>query len=111
MIGLIYAGNVVWPDRSSATFRSVLENLDQRVKLDKSIRAGDKKYNASLAMMASKLAYENEAFVQTTVKKQWSTVSITYKPKHNTCTRLFNFKVKDFLVYMIWKLYFLIPQF
>ncbi len=75
MNGLIYAGNFVWPERSSATFTSMVANLDQRVELDRSIRPGNPKYNASLAMMASKLAYENEAFVQTTIKDQWSVIN------------------------------------
>ncbi|KAE8100160.1 hypothetical protein FH972_018085 [Carpinus fangiana] len=65
-------GNVVWPDSSSATFTSVVGYLDQRKELDKNIRPENPKYNASLAMMACKLAYENEAFVQTTIKDQWS---------------------------------------
>jgi hypothetical protein len=65
----------VWPDSSSATFTSVVGILDQRVKLDKNIRPGNPKYNASLTMMASKLAYENEAFVQTTIKDQWSVIN------------------------------------
>jgi CTP:phosphocholine cytidylyltransferase-like protein len=89
----------VWPNRSSAMFTSVVGNLDQRVELDKSIRPSDPKYNASLAIMASKLAYENEAFVQTTVKDQWS-VTIIYMPKYNSsiclichliCDDLFSF--------------------
>jgi hypothetical protein len=72
MIGLIYAGNFVWPNRPSATFTSVVGNLDKRVELDKSIRPNNPKYNPSLAMMASKLAYENEAFAQTTIRDLWS---------------------------------------
>jgi hypothetical protein len=78
---LIYAGNVTWPDRSSATFTSMLGNLDPRVELDKSIKPGNTKYNASLSMMASKLAYENESFLQTTIRDQWN-VTIIYMPKH-----------------------------
>jgi hypothetical protein len=62
----------VWPDRSSATFTSVLGNLDRRVELDKNIRPDNPKYNASLTMMASKLAYENETFIQTTIRDLWS---------------------------------------
>jgi hypothetical protein len=62
----------VWPDRSSATFTSVLGNLDWRVELDKNIRPENPKYNSSLTMMASKLAYENETFIQTTIRDLWS---------------------------------------
>ena len=72
MIGLnIYAGM----DRSSAKFTSVVGNIDKRVELDKNIRPGNPKYNASLAMMASKLAYENEAFGQATVEDQWRVIN------------------------------------
>lgn len=65
-------GNLVRPNSSSATFTSVLGNLDQRVELDKSIKYGNRKYNASLSIMASKLSYENEAFVQTIIKDHWN---------------------------------------
>ncbi|KAG2666329.1 hypothetical protein I3760_15G053500 [Carya illinoinensis] len=65
-------GEVVWPERSSATFTSVLGSIDGRVELDKSIRHDSRKYKTSLAMMASKLSYENEAFVQTIVRDQWN---------------------------------------
>ncbi|KAA8528528.1 hypothetical protein F0562_035883 [Nyssa sinensis] len=64
-------GEVVTPDRTSATFRSVVGNLDQRVELDKSITTGDSRYNASLSTMAAKLSYENEAFVKTVVTQHW----------------------------------------
>jgi hypothetical protein len=67
----------VRPNSSSATFTSVLGNLDQRVELDKSIKYGNRKYNASLSIMASKLSYENEAFVQTIIKDHWN-VSIFF---------------------------------
>lgn len=67
----IYAGEVVWPDRSSATFVSLVGNLDRRIDLDRNIRPGNRKYKASLSVMAAKLSYENEAFTKTTVEKQW----------------------------------------
>lgn len=67
---------MVRPNRSSAKFTSVVGNLDQRVELDKRISYGNRKYNASLSIMASKLSYENEAFVKTIIKDHWN-VSIT----------------------------------
>lgn len=63
---------MVWPERSSATFASVLGHLDQRVELDKNIGHGSTDYNASLSMMASKLSYENEAFAQTIIEAHWN---------------------------------------
>jgi hypothetical protein len=90
----------VWPNRSSVMFTSVVGNLDQRVELDKSIRPSDPKYNASLAMMASKLAYKNEAFVQTTVRDQWS-VTIIYMPKYNSSIDLFNFAILFVMIYFL----------
>ena len=67
-----FAGKMVMPNRSSAKFRSVLAILDQRVELDKRISYGNRKYNASLSIMASKLSYENEAFVKTIIKDHWN---------------------------------------
>ncbi|KAL4649619.1 hypothetical protein ACB092_01G027200 [Castanea dentata] len=72
LITNFFTGKMVSPNRSSAKFRSVLANLDQRVELDKRISYGDKKYNASLSIMASKLSYENEAFVKTIIKDHWN---------------------------------------
>nr|XP_027093110.1 uncharacterized protein LOC113713555 [Coffea arabica] len=73
-IGLLWnflTGKVVTPDRSAATFRSILANLDTRVDLDGRIKANDKRYDAALSMMAAKLAYENEAFSRTVVTDHW----------------------------------------
>ncbi|KAG2666330.1 hypothetical protein I3760_15G053600 [Carya illinoinensis] len=67
---IISGKQVVVLNKSSATFTSVVGHLDQRVKLDKNIKpTNDKKYKKSLSMMACKLSYENEAFVQTIIKK------------------------------------------
>jgi hypothetical protein len=66
-----FTGNVVRPDRASATFVSFIGNLDKRVELDSSIKYGDGKYNAALAMMASKASYENQAYVEAIVKDNW----------------------------------------
>lgn len=62
---------MIRPDSSSATFRSAVGNLDTRVDLDRKIRVNDKRYNAALAIMASKLSYENEAFASTVVRDNW----------------------------------------
>ncbi|GLT46958.1 hypothetical protein SLA2020_206830 [Shorea laevis] len=67
----LFKGEVVWPDRSSATFVSLVGNLDRRIDLGRNIRPGNRKYKASLSVMAAKLSYENEAFIKTTVEKQW----------------------------------------
>ncbi|KAG9129540.1 hypothetical protein Leryth_025089 [Lithospermum erythrorhizon] len=64
-------GRVVRPDVLSSTFRSLMGNLDLRVDLDKNITKGDYRYNAALSIMASKLSYENEAFVETVVREKW----------------------------------------
>ncbi|XVF39923.1 hypothetical protein PTKIN_Ptkin01aG0071600 [Pterospermum kingtungense] len=64
-------GKSQWPDKSSATFASVLANVDTRFELDNNIKPGDNKYKASLSMMAAKLSYENEAFIETKVAKHW----------------------------------------
>ncbi|XP_038883943.1 triacylglycerol lipase OBL1-like isoform X1 [Benincasa hispida] len=59
------------PDSSSAEYLSMIGHLDSRVTLDKSIKPGDVNYFGALCMMASKLAYENEAHVTQTVNNIW----------------------------------------
>ncbi|XAR57790.1 Triacylglycerol lipase [Bertholletia excelsa] len=58
-------------DRDAPYFRSFLANLDKRVDLDKNIKPGDVRYNAMLAMMASKICYENQAYIEDTVVNHW----------------------------------------
>ncbi|KAK8579981.1 hypothetical protein V6N13_143124 [Hibiscus sabdariffa] len=67
----LVTGRIVWPKRSSATFTSCIGNTDSRTELDQNIRAGDAKYKASLSIMASKISYENEAFIETKVTQLW----------------------------------------
>ncbi|KAL2499678.1 alpha/beta-Hydrolases superfamily protein [Abeliophyllum distichum] len=64
-------GKVIYPEKESATFLSLIGNIDKRVKLDANIGNGDRKYNASLCAMASKVSYENKAYVESTVKDHW----------------------------------------
>ena len=70
----LIAGKVVTPDRSAATFRSIVANLDTRVDLDGRIKANDERYGAALSIMAAKLAYENEAFSRTVVTDHWQVI-------------------------------------
>ncbi|XP_010263523.1 PREDICTED: uncharacterized protein LOC104601764 isoform X1 [Nelumbo nucifera] len=64
-------GNVVVPDETSATFTSTIGNLDKRVELDSSITHENNRYYAALSIMAAKLAYENEAFIQSIITHHW----------------------------------------
>ncbi|PIN10582.1 putative lipase [Handroanthus impetiginosus] len=68
---LIFRGKVELPDQKSVRFLSTIGHLDNRVDLDKNIKPGSNKYFASLSAMASKIAYENEDFIQHTVEKAW----------------------------------------
>lgn len=70
------AGRVARPDRSSATFASMIGSLDTRLDLDKRIQQGDSRYNVALSIMAAKLSYENDAFVQAVVRDSWKVASI-----------------------------------
>lgn len=70
------AGKMITPERSSATFLSVVGYSDTRVDLDKSIKEKDTKYKGFLSMMASKLAYENEEFVSNAVQNHWDVSSL-----------------------------------
>ena len=74
MVYMYRVGSMVKPDKSSATFSSVVGNLDKRLELDKSINTGDSRYGASLSIMASTLSYENEAFVQNVVTDHWKVI-------------------------------------
>ncbi|KAB1220227.1 hypothetical protein CJ030_MR3G017051 [Morella rubra] len=71
-------GKVVWPESASATYKSVIECLDERVELDKSIGQGNKEYNKGLSVMACKIAYENEAFIQAIVEDHWNMKFVKY---------------------------------
>ncbi|TXG59424.1 hypothetical protein EZV62_013997 [Acer yangbiense] len=65
-------GKVTMPDKNSASFLSFIGNVDKRVKLDSSIKPGDnERYFGALSMMASKVAYENKAFIETVVTNHW----------------------------------------
>jgi hypothetical protein len=45
--------------------------IDRRVDLDRSIKPTDSRFDAALCVMASKLAYENEAFIRDVVTSHW----------------------------------------
>ncbi|KAJ4840852.1 hypothetical protein Tsubulata_029322, partial [Turnera subulata] len=64
-------GGVVWPVKESETFMSVLGHLDKRLQLDERIKPGNCRYWSALSVMASKISYENKAFVENTVKNHW----------------------------------------
>ncbi|KAM6564326.1 hypothetical protein CsatB_024324 [Cannabis sativa] len=64
-------GKVVIPERGSASFKSVIANLEWRVRLDPSIKHGDPRYNAALSIMASKISYENQPFIQNVLTHNW----------------------------------------
>ncbi|RLM75268.1 hypothetical protein C2845_PM15G23980 [Panicum miliaceum] len=64
-------GRMEYPDRSSPTYRSVTGLIDRRVDLDRSIKPADSRFDAALCVMASKLAYENEAFIRNVVSSHW----------------------------------------
>ncbi|KAJ8480522.1 hypothetical protein OPV22_024249 [Ensete ventricosum] len=68
----ILKGRVVFPRKGSSTYRSAAGFCDTRTELDWKIRPTDKKYHAALSIMAAKLAYENESFVQSIVRHQWN---------------------------------------
>ncbi|CAO2842915.1 unnamed protein product [Amaranthus hypochondriacus] len=64
-------GNVHIPNNSSETYRSMVGLLDGRVDLDPKIQLGHVNYEASLSWMASKLSYENSAYIKTIVENRW----------------------------------------
>lgn len=64
-------------DRESPTFMSAVGHTDKRLKLDKAINREDSRYYRALSAMAAKIAYENKAFIKTTVESLWK-VQIIY---------------------------------
>ena len=48
-----------------------LGHSDIRLDLDKDIKLEDARYYPALSIMASKLAYENEAFIKSAVTNRW----------------------------------------
>ena len=59
------------PDENAACFLSYIGNLDKRMELDGSIKHEDERYYWALSMMASKAAYENNAYITNIVENQW----------------------------------------
>ncbi|XVE55882.1 hypothetical protein DITRI_Ditri03aG0192800 [Diplodiscus trichospermus] len=60
-----------WPNKSSAKFTTVIGQIDTRIELDKNIKPDNEKYKPVLAMMAAKISYENEAFIETNIRQCW----------------------------------------
>lgn len=61
-------------DKNSEYYKSIVGHLDNRLELlDNSIKRDDPtKYNAALSMMASKVSYENQAYVHAVVVNRWT---------------------------------------
>uniref|UniRef100_A0A1J3IGZ6 Lipase n=1 Tax=Noccaea caerulescens TaxID=107243 RepID=A0A1J3IGZ6_NOCCA len=67
----LFEGKFVWPEETSASFASLIGNLDPRFELDRTIERGSKRYKAMLSIMASKLSYENINFVSYVLHNHW----------------------------------------
>lgn len=66
------------PDVRCSEYASLIGNIDTRIELDNNIKPDDdKRYKSSLAVMAAKLSYENQAFVKNVVLNHWK-VRINY---------------------------------
>ncbi|XP_058075611.1 triacylglycerol lipase OBL1-like [Magnolia sinica] len=66
------------PDLDSASYKSFIGFLDERLGLDKDIKKGDNRYHAALSVMAAKLSYENETFIKSTVTDKWKMEFVEY---------------------------------
>ncbi|XP_057779527.1 triacylglycerol lipase OBL1-like [Salvia miltiorrhiza] len=65
----IFTGRVVKPDRTSAKFTSMVGNADRRWDLKRNYY--ENTAAAFIAIMASKLSYENESFARNIVTHHW----------------------------------------
>ncbi|XP_024184559.1 triacylglycerol lipase OBL1 [Rosa chinensis] len=70
-------------EKDSASFISTVGHTDKRVKLDSSISRLDVRYRRALSAMAAKIAYENQAFIETTVKNHWKMKLIKFFDFYN----------------------------
>ena len=71
LVDNVLHGRMEYPDRSSPTYRSVTGLIDRRVDLNRSVKPAGSRFDAALCVMASKLAYENEAFIRNVVTSHW----------------------------------------
>ncbi|EOA12516.1 hypothetical protein CARUB_v10026339mg [Capsella rubella] len=67
----LFKGKLIWPEKTSATFASLIGNVDRRVELDQKVEKGSKRYKVMLSIMASKLSYENRNFVSSVLHNHW----------------------------------------
>ncbi|CAJ2646183.1 triacylglycerol lipase OBL1-like [Trifolium pratense] len=65
------SGKLVIPNPKESTFLSCIGNLDTRVKFDNILKHEDSTYYISISMMASKAVYENEAYLKSTITRDW----------------------------------------
>ncbi|EEF38788.1 uncharacterized LOC8262907 [Ricinus communis] len=65
-------GKVVLPVKESGTFLSILGHMDKRIHLDKNIKPDNCRYYSALSVMAAKISYENQAFVENVVRNHWN---------------------------------------
>ncbi|KAL5557058.1 hypothetical protein UlMin_039294 [Ulmus minor] len=98
ILTIIHGKKLILPYTRSPTYRSVLGFIDTRVELDKSIKPGDIRYTKELAAMASKLSYENRAFVKTIVTNHWEMELIDFYDLWNDTQKKYTtqaFMMKD----------------
>ncbi|KAA8537762.1 hypothetical protein F0562_027658 [Nyssa sinensis] len=98
-------GKIIWPDTTSENYKSILAYCDKRVYLDKNIKVGDSRYDFALAIMAAKLTYENEAFVQKVITENFKMEFIgfyncwnAFQKKYSTQAILFHDPTADLIV-------------
>ncbi|KAF8762751.1 hypothetical protein HU200_009056 [Digitaria exilis] len=80
LVDNVLHGRMEYPVKSSPTYRSMTGLIDRRVDLDRSIKPTDNGFDAALCVMASKLAYENEAFIRNVVTRHWQAFVFCDKP-------------------------------
>ncbi|CAK9149793.1 unnamed protein product [Ilex paraguariensis] len=87
----LLSGNTNASEKESDKYLSTVGYLDPRMDLDSLIRPGDIRYFPALCAMASKIAYENKAFIKATVEDRWKMKLLgaydfwnEYQEKHST---------------------------
>lgn len=69
---------------------SFIGYLDKRVDLGK-FKPGDKKYFGALCAVASKVSYENRAFIQSVVQHRWEVIKQNMHHLHSYMSVLLEF--------------------
>ncbi|KAL6010473.1 hypothetical protein ACLOJK_000906 [Asimina triloba] len=111
LIVRLITGSIVFPDKNSADYRTILAFLDSRMDLHKAssllsgppqVRRRDTAQILDACIMASKVVYENEAYVKNAVTKHWQMEFVgfyncwnVFQKAHSTQAFIFSYRPEN----------------